>query len=666
MPLAGVPALMMMLERVQHVAGLGEVVVATTTEPEDDSLAQLVREHGARVYRGSAGDVLDRIYRAVSNDLVDEDVIVRLTGDCPFIDPDVINSAVRAILDDPACSYVSNSSPPTFPDGLDVEAMRFRALREAWERASEPHQREHVTPYLRENPARYQALNIRCTLGDLSDQRWTLDEPEDYAFLQAVAERLAPGFRMSDVVALLAREPDLRALNRHVRRNEGALRTMKASMELRAPLRSITESERWWERREGLIPAGTMTLSKGPTQFVNGVAPKYLDRGLGSHVWDVDGNEYIDYPMGLGAVTLGHRHPEVNEAIRGQLEDSGISFTLMHPLEVRLAEKLREVVPCCEMVRFGKNGSDATSAAVRAARAYTGRPMIARCGYHGWQDWSIDASYGIRSRGVPAEVQELTVSFRYNDPASLEALFAAHPDRIGGVILEPMTTTLPREGFLERVKEIAHRNGAVLIFDEVITGFRLARGGAQEYFGVIPDLATMGKGLGNGMPISLVLGKAEVMRVFEEIFFSFTFGGETLSLAAALKVIEIMEREDFWSHTTALGTRLQDGFRQLAAEFGLSEVADCAGLPQWTVVSFKAHGSIEPLLLKSLFQQELLKRGVLFSGSQFISLSHTREDIDRTIEGYREALKVVRFGIDNDCVAHLLQGRPIEPVFRPI
>jgi len=611
-------------------------------------------------------DVLDRLYRAVGNDVVDEDVIVRLTGDCPFIDPDVITSVVRAIVDDPTCSYASNISPPTFPNGLDVEVMRLWALREAWERATEPHQREHVTPYLRENPGRYKALNVRCTLGNLSNHRWTLDEPEDYEFLRAVAERLAPGFRMSDVIAVLAREPDLAALNSRFRRNEGAMRTMKTSMDSRAPLRSITESDKWWKRREGLIPAGTMTLSKGPTQFVDGVAPKYLERGLGSHVWDVDGNEYIDYPLGLGAVTLGHRHPEVNEAIRRQLDDSGISFTLMHPLEVLLAEKLREVVPCCEMVRFGKNGSDATSAAVRAARAYTGRPMIARCGYHGWQDWSIDASYGVRSRGVPADVQALTVSFRYNDPASLEEVFAAHPDRIGGVILEPIATTVPRDGFLEKVKEIAHRNGAVLIFDEVITGFRLARGGAQEYFNVIPDLATMGKGLGNGMPISLVLGKAEVMQVFEDIFFSFTFGGETLSLAAALKVVEIMERDDYWSHAAALGTRLQNGFRELATEFGLADVADCNGLPQWTVVSFKAIGSSEPLVLKSLFQQELLKRGVLFSGSQFISLSHTDEDIDRTMEAYREAFKVLRFGIDNDCVADLLQGRPIEPTFRPI
>jgi glutamate-1-semialdehyde 2,1-aminomutase/spore coat polysaccharide biosynthesis protein SpsF len=666
MPLAGVPALVMMLERVRTTQGLDEVVVATTTGPEDDALAQLVQDLGVRVYRGSAPDVLDRLYQAVSNGRVDDDVIVRLTGDCPFIDPDVVNDVVRAILDDPECSYVSNSSPPTFPDGLDAEAMRFWALREAWRRASEPHQREHVTPYLRENPAHYKPLNIRCRLGDLSAQRWTLDEPEDYAFLNAVAERLEPGFRIGDVVALLVREPELQALNQHFRRNEGALRTMKASMDTRAPLRSIAESDQWWARRKGLIPAGTMTLSKGPTQFVDGVAPKYLQSGLGSHVWDVDGNEYIDYPLALGAVTLGYRHPEVDQAIRDQLENSGISFTLMHPLEVRLAEKLREIVPCCEMVRYGKNGSDATSAAVRAARAYTGRPMIARCGYHGWQDWSVDASFGIRSRGVPAEVQELTVAFRYNDPASLEALFEAHPDRIGGVILEPTTTILPHEGFLESVKEIAHKNGAVLIFDEVITGFRLARGGAQEYFGVVPDLCTMGKGLGNGMPISIVMGKAEVMQVFEEIFFSFTFGGETLSLAAALKVIEVMEREDYWAHISRLGTRLKAGCFELIAEYRLDDAVECIGLPQWSLLNFKDADGLNPLMTKSLFQQEVLKRGILFNAVQYLSLSHTEEDIDRTIDAYREAFKVLRFGVDNDCVADLLQGRPIEPVFRHI
>jgi glutamate-1-semialdehyde aminotransferase/spore coat polysaccharide biosynthesis protein SpsF (cytidylyltransferase family) len=665
LPLGGESVLAFMVRRVQRSPSIDRMVVATTRGKADDALASEARRLGVAVYRGARDDVLDRVYRAAKQCRpADADMVVRLTGDCPFAEPEVIEAVIAEMGRHTGCRYVRNASPPTFPDGLDVEAIRFDALREAWQEATEPHQREHVTPYLVEHPRRFGMRNVRCWLGDLSDERWTLDEPSDHVFLSTVAERLPADFTWRDVLALLGREPALRQLNAGTRRNEGSIETMKASIESRAPRLPIAESEAWWHRREGLIPAGTMTLSKGPTQFVDGVAPKYLARGLGSHVWDVDGNEYIDYPLGLGAVTLGHRHPEVNRAISRQLEESGISFTLMHPLEVKLAERLREVVPCAEMVRFGKNGSDATSAAVRAARAYTGRPMIARCGYHGWQDWSVDSSYGIRSRGVPEEVKALTVAFGYNDPASLEARFAEHPNRIAAVILEPVVTVLPKDGFLERVRDIAHAHGAVLIFDEIVTGFRLARGGAMEYFGVTPDLAALGKGLGNGMPISVVAGRSEVMKAFEEVFFSFTFGGETLSIAAALTVIDVMEREDYWAHISRLGMRLQQGYRELVAEFGLEEVTDCVGLPQWTVITFAQTGHLDPLVAKSLFQQEVLKRGILFNGVQFLSLAHTEEEIERTLEVYREAMKVLRFAVDTDSAAALLEGRPIEPVFR--
>ena len=429
---------------------------------------------------------------------------------------------------------------------------------------------------------------------------------------------------------------------------------------------SIAESDRLWARREGLIPAGTMTLSKGPTQFVDGVAPKYLSHGLGSHVWDVDGNEFLDYPLALGAITLGHRHPDVERAIVRQLSESGTSFSLMHPIEIELAERVRDIVPCAEMVRFGKNGSDATSAAVRAARAYTGRSMVARCGYHGWQDWAIDESYGVRARGVPEIVQALTVPFAFNDPASLEQQFDAHPGQIAAVILEPMTVVLPADDFLLRVKEITSAHGAVLIFDEVVTGFRFAPGGAQEYFGVTPDIATMGKGLGNGLPISVVAGRSDVMSVFEEIFFSFTFGGETLSIAAALSVLDVMFRDDYWEHLTRLGTRLQDGYRRLVADHGLDLMTACVGLPQWSMVTFSDHAEVGALMWKSLFQQEVIKRGILFNGNQHVSLSHTEAEIDRTLAAYDEALAVVRYARDNGAAAELLEGRPIQPVFRPM
>ena len=667
MPLAGSLSLEFMLGRVRRARMLAEVVLATSVAPVDDEVAALGERLGVEVHRGSEADVLDRVYRAVAERGLDpRDVVVRLTGDCPFASPEVIDAVVGALLASSELAYVSNVSPPTFPDGLDCEALTFAALEAAWREAREPYEREHVTPFVRERPDRFPAINVRSWLGERPPHRLTLDEPDDHRLLDEIARTIGQDADLRTLYRFLRARPELAEINRRHRRNEGSLPVMMQAIAGRAAKPPIAESERWWRRREGLIPAGTMTLSKGPTQFVDGVAPKYLARGLGSHVWDVDGNEYLDYPLALGAITLGHRHQDVVRAIQDQLTESGTSFSLMHPLEVQLAERIREVVPCAEMVRFGKNGSDATSAAVRAGRAYTGRPVVARCGYHGWQDWSVDATYGIRARGVPDEVQALTVSFEYNDPGSLARLFDEHPGRIGTVILEPMTVTPPTDDFLAKVRDITHRNGAVLVFDEVVTGFRLAPGGAQEYFGVTPDLAALGKGIGNGLPISVVAGRAEVMEVFEEVFFSFTFGGETLSLTAAQTVIDVMYRDGYWEHLIRLGTRIGDGYRRLVEEFRLADVTACVGLPQWSLVTFAAHAGTDGLVWKSLFQQEVLKRGILFNGNQHISLSHTEEEIDRTLEAYREALSVLRFAVDNECAADLLEGRPIEPVFRPL
>lgn len=266
----------------------------------------------------------------------------------------------------------------------------------------------------------------------------------------------------------------------------------------------------------------------------------YLQSGKGSHVFDVDGNEYIDYVMALDPITLGYSYPQVNEAIIRQLE-RGITFSLMHPLEVELSELLIEVIPCAEMVRFGKNGSDVDSAAVRVSRAYTDREKIACCGYHGWQDWYIGTT--TRDRGVPKSTKELTIPFEYNNIKSLERIFIKNKDQIAAVIMEPIIIAEPKDNFLQEVKELTHKNGAILIFDEIVTGFRLALGGAQEYFGLTPNLATFGKGIANGMPLSVIVGKREIMKEFDEVFFSFTFGGETLPLAAAIATIEEIEEK---------------------------------------------------------------------------------------------------------------------------
>lgn len=414
-------------------------------------------------------------------------------------------------------------------------------------------------------------------------------------------------------------------------------------------------------RAEAVIPGGSQTFSKGPTQFVQGVAPAFLQRGRGSHVWDVDDREYIDYPMALGPVILGYDEPAVTRAVRRQLAD-GPTFSLPHPIEVETAELLTEVIPCAEMVRFAKNGSDATTAAVRLARAVTGREVIVCCGFHGWHDWYIGTT--TRSAGVPEAVRALTHPFIYNHLESLERVFAEHQGRVAAVILEPMGVEAPQPEFLEGVCDLAHREGAVLIFDEILTGFRLALGGAQEYFGVVPDLACVGKSMANGFPLAALVGRRELMRRFEDVFFSCTFGGEALSLAAATATITYMRRHDVIPALWAKGRVLQDGYTRLAATSGLERRTRCAGLPPRTVIQFTDDAGRDDLELKSLFQQECITRGVLFSGLQNICFRHSEADLTRTLTVYGEALAIVADAIAKSDVRKRLQGPPVQPVFR--
>jgi glutamate-1-semialdehyde 2,1-aminomutase/spore coat polysaccharide biosynthesis protein SpsF len=387
----------------------------------------------------------------------------------------------------------------------------------------------------------------------------------------------------------------------------------------------------------------------------------FLARGQGSHVWDVDGQEYIDYPMALGAVVLGHAHPSVTDAVARQLAQ-GTVFSLPHPLEVELAETLIDVIPCAELVRFGKNGSDATAGAVRAARAVTGREVIACCGYHGWQDWYVATT--TRNHGVPKAVRELTVTFGYNDLPSLERVFAEHPDQVAAVILEPIGLVAPAPGFLEGVRDLAHREGAVVIYDEIVTGFRLALGGAQELFGVVPDVACFGKAMSNGFPIAAVVGRRDIMEIFDTVFFSFTYGGEAVGLVAALATIAEMRERKVIEHLWRQGRRLQEGFDALASRAGVSAYATCAGLPPRTVIQFSDPGGGDPALIKTFFLQECLKRGILLAGGQNVSFSHDDADVETTLAVYEIALGALADAVRAGDVAARLEGLVVEPVFR--
>ncbi|HEY4060606.1 MAG TPA: aminotransferase class III-fold pyridoxal phosphate-dependent enzyme [Puia sp.] len=422
----------------------------------------------------------------------------------------------------------------------------------------------------------------------------------------------------------------------------------------------ITESDNLYERAVPIMKPVTQTLAKGPGQYVNGVAPKYLKKGKAAHVWDVDGNEYLDFNMAIGPLSLGYCYPRVDEAIIAQLKD-GITFSMMHELEVTLAELVHQVIPNAEAIRISKTGADVTSAAVRVARAYTGREKVLCCGYHGWHDWYISVTS--RNSGIPEAVRDLSATFDYND---IESVRQALDANVACVILEPFVFEAPKNNFLQELKTLCEENGTLLIFDEMWTGFRVAVGGAQEYFGVVPDLACYSKAMANGMPVSLLTGRRDVMELFtEEVFFFTTFGGEALSLAAAVATIRELIEKNVPAYLAEMGKRLKDGYNALAEELGISGYTRCTGFDCRSLVSFDATAG-NPLELKSFVQQELIKRGILWSGFHNMSYSHTEEDIAYTLLAYREVLGLLKEAAAGGAVAAGLHGRPVEAVFRKV
>lgn len=420
-------------------------------------------------------------------------------------------------------------------------------------------------------------------------------------------------------------------------------------------------SEQHLARAEKTIPLGSQTFSKSRTQYPVGISPLYASKARGSSIWDVDGNEYIDLVSSLASITFGYGDRGLAKVVTKQLK-SAVNMSLPGKLEAEVAELIVNIVPSAEMVRFGKNGSDATSAAIRLARAYTGRDHILVCGYHGWQDWFIGST--TRNKGVPDSVSALTHKFEFNNIDSLKNLFEELGSRVAAVIMEPMNAIFPAPGFLESVKELAHSYGALLIFDETITGFRLSAGGAQELFGVIPDISTFGKGMANGFPISAVTGRREVMMEMEEIFFSGTFGGELLSLAAAKYVLERYQSESIVQELSENGSQLANGTLQLIDETGLSDVLSLSGHPTWIFLNWKSAEGFSVDEIKTLFMQLVFERGLLVLGTHNITLAHSSK-VQRKILGiYREVFSEIQAAIAAGTLRNMLKVEPLRPLFK--
>ena len=421
-----------------------------------------------------------------------------------------------------------------------------------------------------------------------------------------------------------------------------------------------TKSWEMLQRAERVIPLGSQTFSKSKINYPEGAAPLFLTHGKGSHAWDVDGNEYVDMVGGLLPLILGYSDPDVNAAIVDQLE-RGISYSLATEREIELAEMLVETIPRAEMVRFGKNGTDATSGAVRLARAYTGRDRLALGGYHGWQDWYVGAT--VRNKGVPKAIRDLSDKFNYSDLDSLHALFKAHPGEYAAVLVEPLNSYVPTRDHVEELKELTHAHGALLVFDEVITGFRIAVGGAQEYLGVTPDLASCGKAMANGMPISAVVGSSKIMVEMEEIFFSSTFGGEALSIAAAIATIKKLKNLHVLPKIWDLGDRLARHVSEKISDNGLSDHISLLGLGPWKIVNFAPHTSASKEAIKTYFIKGMLSNGVLITGSHNVCFALTVEDEKFVLGAWEKVLLEISAALKKGDLESNLGCPVIRPVF---
>ena len=426
--------------------------------------------------------------------------------------------------------------------------------------------------------------------------------------------------------------------------------------------RLFTRSNELYERALNSIPLASQTFSKSAMNFPRRASPLFLERGQGAYVWDYDGNKYIDYVLGLMPIVLGYCDPDVDDAIRKQL-NNGIIFSLPSDLEIQLAEKLTELIPCAEMARFGKNGSDVTSAAIRLARAYTGRDRIAVCGYHGWHDWYIGTT--ARNLGVPKSVQDLSSKFIFNDLDSLEHLFKTDPNGFAAVILEPTGTCEQEDGFLEGIRELCDQYGVVLVFDEIVTGFRVDMGGAQRKYGVTPDLATFGKAMANGMPISAIVGKREIMKLMDNIFFSGTFGGETLSLTAALATITKLEKINAPEVFKRIGKNMHNEVQNIITDFELDDIVSMTGVDWWPRFSVDAYGDNSQIEMTTLLRQELIKQGIFIGGGFNLSIAHDDDDIiSDTLYGVRQSFEKFSTYLKAGNPMSNLQGELIKPVFQ--
>ena len=508
--------------RLKQSKMIDKIVLATSENTNNQSLIDLCKKIGISAFQGSEDDVLDRYYQIALAEKAD--LVVRITGDCPLIDYQLVDDVIKQFkckdLD-----FVSNNNPPSYPDGLDVEAFTFECLKKTYEESSKPHEREHVTPYMKES-SKFKLHNLK-NRKDYSKERWTVDELEDYILVKNILEEINDIYApWQDIINLKSIKPNIFNVNKHIKE-------MKVLQLVRA--KSYTKGKENYSWRQYVV-------IKRPELFLPDRWPSYFSRAQGCKVWDLDNNEFIDMSiMGIGTNILGYANSKVDEAVNKVISSSNMS-TFNCPEEVYLAERLVELHPYLDMVKFTRSGGEANAMAIRIARAASGKDKVAVCGYHGWHDWYLAANLkgsselkshllpGLDPNGVPQSLEGSIFPFNYNDYDGLEAIVSQND--IGVIKMEVERNEQPKNNFLKKVRKLADDKNIVLIFDECTSGFRETNGGIHKKYNIEPDMCMFGKALGNGYAICAVVGKRSVMESAQSTFISSTFWTERIGPAA--------------------------------------------------------------------------------------------------------------------------------------
>lgn len=660
------------LERAKKSALVNQWVVATTEEEGANLICDIASQLEIGSYRGSLNDVLDRFYQSVQEE--NPDYVVRITSDCPLIDAELIDATIQFCLEN-QLDYHSNQSQEAYPDGLDVEVFSFKALSEAWKSATAMADREHVTPFIRRN-AKTKVSNEGIDK-KYASLRITVDEPSDFVLIRHLIEHLGADLPWKSYADYIMENQAIQNINHSIFRNEGYMKSKFNEIQLRN-ITNFKASDEYRKTIHNLIPGGGHTYSKGDDQFPV-LSPAAIARGKGSHLWDVDGNEFLDCSMGLTSVSLGHAYGPVLDAVRKELEN-GVNFQRPSALEKEMAEQFLALVPGHDMVKFSKNGSIVTTAAVKLARAKTGRNLVAFPGDHpfySYDDWFIGST--ACNKGVPDDISKLSVTFQSFNIESLKELFAKYPNQVACVITEPEKGNYPHLNnpdfnvgeFLQQAVDLCHANGALFIADEMVTGFKTDFPGSITKYGIKPDMATWGKGIANGFSFCALTGTKEIMELGgitregeEKVFLiSTTHGGETHGLAAAIATIKEYQDKNVIAHNHAIGKKLAELCQQLVTENELAAFVEVVAAEWMPFFVFKDKSGVASQGYRTLFMQEMIKRGVLFQGAFVPCFSHTEEDVYYFAKAFGESLQVYKEALAQGFEKFLV-GEPAKAVFR--